>query len=64
MQTNISFDPKDKKEEEKSVQQQQNEEGVFLVNDDGSDFDSSERTYVSVDLPEDEEASANEDNSK
>lgn len=64
MQTNILFDPKDKNEEEKSVEQQQNEDGVFLVNDDGTDFDSSERTYVSVDLPEDEEESPKEDDAK
>jgi hypothetical protein len=65
MQTDILLDPKEKKEEEeKSVEQQQNEDGVVLLNDDGTEFDSSERTYVSVDLPEDEEASADEKSSE
>ena len=55
MQTNY-FDPKDKNEDsDQPLQRQENEEGLHLVNDDGTDFDSSERTYVSVDLPEDEE---------
>lgn len=55
MQTNYS-DPKDKNtEEDQPVQRQENEEGLYLVNDDGTEFDASERTYVSVDLPEDEE---------
>ena len=53
MQTDF-FDPKDKtQDEEKSIQEQQNEDGVYLVNDDGTDYDSSEQTYVSVDLDED-----------
>jgi hypothetical protein len=65
MQTDILLDPKEKKEEEeKSVEQQQNEDGVVLLNDDGTEFDSSERTYVSVDLPEDEEPSADEKSSE
>jgi hypothetical protein len=55
MQTNYS-DPKDKNtEDNEPAQRQENEEGLYLVNDDGTDFDSSERTYVSVDLPENEE---------
>ena len=55
MQTNY-YDPKDKNEDsDQPLQRQENEEGLHLVNDDGTDFDSSERTYVSVDLPEDEE---------
>ena len=55
MQTNY-FDPKDKNEDsDQPLQRQENEEGLHLVNDDGTEFDSSERTYVSVDLPEDEE---------
>jgi hypothetical protein len=60
MQTNYS-DPKDKNvESDEPVQRQENEEGLYLVNDDGTEFDASERTYVSVDLPENEE----NDNSK
>ena len=55
MQTNY-YDPKDKNEDsDQPLQRQENEEGLHLVNDDGTEFDSSERTYVSVDLPEDEE---------
>jgi hypothetical protein len=55
MQTNYC-DPKDKNEDsDQPLQRQENEEGLHLVNDDGTEFDSSERTYVSVDLPEDEE---------
>jgi hypothetical protein len=55
MQTNY-YDPKDKNEDsDQPLQRQENEEGLYLVNDDGTEFDSSERTYVSVDLPEDEE---------
>ena len=55
MQTSYS-DPKDKNvESDQPLQRQENEEGLHLVNDDGTEFDSSERTYVSVDLPEDEE---------
>lgn len=60
MQTNYS-DPKDKNtEEDQPVQRQENEEGLYLVNDDGTEFDASERTYVSVDLPEDEEDAGEE----
>jgi hypothetical protein len=55
MTTLNAFDPKEKKEEEPALQEEQNDESVFLVNDDGTDFDSSERTYVSVDLPEEED---------
>ena len=54
------YDPKEKTEEnDKSLQEQQNDEGVFLVNDDGTDFDSSERTYVSVDNLDEETPSDN-----
>jgi hypothetical protein len=62
MQTN-HFDPKDKNTDssEQPLQRQENEEGLYLVNDDGSEFDASERTYVSVDLPESEEAVSNDD---
>ena len=55
MQTDI-FDPKDKNlEENQSTQPEENEDVVYLVNDDGTEFDDSERTYISVDLPEEEE---------
>ena len=49
-----TFDPKEKKENE-PIEEVQNEDAVFLVNDDGTDFDSSERTYVSVELPEEDD---------
>ena len=56
MQNQNAPDPKEKKElSDESVQRPENEDGVFLVNEDGTEFDSSERTYVSVDLPEEEE---------
>ena len=56
MQTDILIDPKDKNlEENQSTQPEENDDVVYLVNDDGSEFDDSERTYISVDLPEDEE---------
>ena len=56
MQTDILIDPKDKNvEENQSTQPEENEEVVYLVNDDGTEFDDSERTYISVDLPEEEE---------
>ena len=61
MQTSYS-DPKDKNvESDQPLQRQENEEGLHLVNDDGTEFDSSERTYVSVDLPEDEENDNNKE---
>jgi hypothetical protein len=55
MQTN-NIDPKDKNtgSSEQPLQRQENEEGLYLVNDDGSEFDASERTYVTVDFPEEE----------
>lgn len=50
------FDPKEKNQpEDQPVEQEDNDDSVVLVNDDGTEFDSSERTYVSVDLPEEEE---------
>ena len=56
MQTNTFIDPKDKNtEEDQSIQPEENEDVVYLVNDDGTEFDDSERTYISVDLPEEEE---------
>ncbi len=55
MQTNNSFDPKEKNVEEQSLTDKMNEEGVHLVNNDGTPFDNSERTYVSVDLPEEQD---------
>ena len=61
MQTSY-FDPKDKNEDsDQPLQRQENEEGLHLVNDDGTEFDASERTYVSVDLPEDEENDNNKE---
>jgi hypothetical protein len=42
-------------EESSAVQRQENEEGLILTNDDGTPFDTDERTYVSVDLPEEED---------
>ena len=63
MQTNY-FDPKDKDSEnsDQPLQRQENEEGLHLVNEDGTDFDTSERTYISVDLPEEEnDESSNND---
>ncbi len=60
MQTNIFFDPKDQNtEENQAIQPEQDEDVVYLVNDDGTEFDDSERTYVSVDLPEEEEKPGN-----
>ena len=55
MQKNSLFDPKERKEEDQTIRQNIEEDGVYLVNDDGTPFDDSERTYVSVDLPEREE---------
>ncbi len=56
MEANNFFDPKDKNtEENQSVQPQETDDVVYLVNDDGTEFDDSERTYISVDLPEEEE---------
>jgi hypothetical protein len=54
MQVHNSFDPKKKNEQEQTSTEKMNEEGVYLVNDDGTPFDDSERTYVSVDLPDEE----------
>lgn len=53
MQNNY-FDPKDKNSEtdDQPIQREENEEAVYIVNNDGTPFDNSERTYVSVDLPE------------
>jgi len=55
MQVHNSFDPKEKNEDDQTLREKMNEEGVVLVNNDGTPFDDSERTYVSVDLPEEEE---------
>ena len=56
MQTNTFIDPKDKNtEENQSIPPEENDDVVYLVNDDGTEFDDSERTYISVDLPEEEE---------
>ena len=52
MQVDNSFDPKEKNEDDQTLSEKMNEEGVVLVNNDGTPFDNSERTYVSVDLPE------------
>jgi hypothetical protein len=62
MQVYSSFDPKEKIEDDETLREQMNEEGVVLVNNDGTPFDNSERTYVSVDLPEEKsDAASNED---
>ena len=61
MQIHNSFDPKEKNEDEQALPEKMNEEGVVLVNNDGTPFDDSERTYVSVDLPE-EQSDNNDDN--
>lgn len=37
-----------------SNEEQNMEEGVYLYNEDGTPMDTSERTYVSVDLPNDD----------
>ena len=64
MQIQNAYDPKERKDiPDESLQRQENEEGVYLVNDDGTQFDSSERTYVSVDLPEEEERTEDADDS-
>ena len=56
MRTKFFLDPKDKSlGESQTDQSQENDDVVYLVNDDGTEFDDSERTYVSVDQPEDEE---------
>lgn len=63
MQANIFPDPKDKNtEENQTVQTEESDDVVYLVNDDGTAFDDSERTYVSVDLPEEEEQPEKSDN--
>lgn len=54
MQINNFFDPKEKNEEDQTLREKMDEDGVYLVNNDGTPFDNSERTYVSVDLPEEE----------
>jgi hypothetical protein len=55
MQINNSHDPKEKNSEQDEEKELQSEEEVYLVNDDGTPFDDSERTYISVDMPEEEE---------
>ena len=65
MQINNSYDPKEKSNEEDEAKELQSEEEVYLVNDDGTPFDDSERTYISVDMPEEEEeATKTEDDNK
>jgi len=65
MQINNSYDPKEKNNEQDEEKELQSEEEVYLVNDDGTPFDDSERTYISVDMPEDEEeATKAEDGNK
>lgn len=61
MKASNSFDPKEKNEDDQTLRDKMNDEGVYLVNDDGTPFDDSERTYVSVDLPE-EKSDDNNDN--
>ena len=56
MQANVFVDPKDKNtEENQAVQPEEDDDVVYLVNDDGTEFDDSERTYISVDSPEEDE---------
>ena len=59
MQVYNSFDPKEKNEDDETLREKMNEEGVVLVNNDGTPFDDSERTYVSVDLPEEKSDESN-----
>ena len=57
MQTNNpDRDPKEKltDENENNEANVDSNEGVFLFNNDGTPMDTSERTYISVDLPKDE----------
>ena len=61
MKASNSFDPKEKNEHDQTLRDKMNDEGVYLVNDDGTPFDDSERTYVSVDLPE-QKSDDNNDN--
>ena len=63
MQINNSYDPKEKNSEQDEAKEIQSEDEVYLENDDGTPFDDSERTYISVDMPEEEEASSNQDTS-
>ena len=65
MQINNNYDPKEKSNGEDEAKEIQSEEEVYLVNDDGTPFDDSERTYISVDMPEEEEgATKAEDDNK
>jgi hypothetical protein len=65
MQINNSYDPKEKNSEQNESKDIQSEEEVYLENDDGTPFDDSERTYISVDMPEEEEeATKAEDGNK
>ena len=65
MQINNNYHPKEKSNEEDEAKELQSEEEVYLVNDDGTPFDDSERTYISVDMPEEEEeATKAEDGNK
>lgn len=41
--------------------QQDQEDGVYLYNDDGTPMDTSDRTYISVDLPEQDAGEASEE---
>lgn len=53
---NPDRDPKEKLTDENESRDANvdSNEGVFLYNNDGTPMDTSERTYISVDLPEDE----------
>jgi hypothetical protein len=64
MQINNSYDPKEKNSGQDEAKELQSEDEVYLENDDGTPFDDSERTYISVDMPEEEEeaAKAKDDN--
>jgi hypothetical protein len=52
-QLNEKADPNQKRNDNTENTENQNlDEGVFVYNNDGTPMDTSERTYVSVDLPE------------
>ncbi|HZF65183.1 MAG TPA: hypothetical protein VEZ55_11885 [Chitinophagaceae bacterium] len=53
----LNSDPNQKKDHPEQQEQQNSDEGVYVYNDDGTPMDTGDRTYVSVDLPE-EDASA------
>ena len=56
MQATNNIDPKEKSIDSNEGAEQNTDlnEGVFLYNNDDTPMHTSERTYISVDLPEDE----------